>query len=59
MLEFLATTCQKRGFIWCDCYVVANVNFDPRPILQLFVIALCAVSQPLNRKITKMILHVT
>ena len=28
-----------------------------RPILQLSVITLCAVSQPLNRKITKVDLH--
>ena len=32
-----------------------TVNFDARSIiLQLFEIAFCAVSQPLNRKITKM-----
>ena len=32
-----------------------NVNFDARPILQLFAIALMVivVSQPLNRKIYK------
>ena len=34
-------------------------NFDMSLILQLFVIALCAVSQLLNRKITKMVLHVS
>ena len=39
--------------------MTSKVNFDTRPILQLFVIALCAVSQPFNRTITKMILHVS
>ena len=33
--------------------MTSNVNFDARPILQLFVIALCAVSQPINTKIIK------
>ena len=33
--------------------MTSNVNFDVRPILQLCVIALCVVSQPLNRKITQ------
>ena len=33
------------------------MNFDTRPILQHF--ALCAVSQSLSRKITKMVLRVT
>ena len=51
----------KRGFIWWDSFVVttSNVKFDARPILQLSVIALCAVSQPLNRKITKMVVCVS
>ena len=55
MPQFLATTAQKRGFIWCDSFVVmtSNVNLDARPILQLFAIALCVVSQPLNRKLQK------
>ena len=38
--------------------MTSNVNLDARPDLQLFVIALCVVSQPLNRKITKMVLRV-
>ena len=29
--------------------MTSNINFDVRLIVQLFVIALCAVSQPLNR----------
>ena len=32
--------------------LTSNVNFEVRPVLQLVVIALCAFSQPLNRKIT-------
>ena len=62
MQQHLATTYQKKNkFIWKDSYEVmtSNVNFVARPILQLFVIALCAVSQPLNRKITKMVLHLS
>ena len=45
----------KHGFIWGVSFVVttSNVNFDPRPILQPFGIAVCAVSQQLSRKITK------
>ena len=31
-------------------FMTSNVNFDARPILQLFVFALCACSKPLNRK---------
>ena len=38
--------------------MTSKVNFDARPVLQLFVIALCVVSQPLNTKITKMVLRV-
>ena len=37
--------------------MTSNKNFDLRPILQLFVIDLCAVIHLLNRKITKMDLH--
>ena len=61
MPQLLATNCQKRGFIWWDSFAVmtSNVNFYARPILQLFVIALCAISQPVNRKTTKMVLHVS
>ena len=33
-----------------------NVNFDARPILEHFVIALSVVSQPLNRT-TQQVLH--
>ena len=58
MPQFLATTCQKRGFM-SFVVLTSNVNFGARPILQLFVTALCVVSQPLNRKITKMVLHVS
>ena len=32
-------------------FMTSNVNFDVRPISQLFVFVLRAVSQPLNRKI--------
>ena len=39
--------------------MTSNINFNARPVLQLFVIALCVVSQTLNRKITKMVLHVS
>ena len=39
--------------------MTSNVNFIARPILQLFVIALYALIQPLNRKITKMVLHLS
>ena len=39
--------------------MASNVNVDVRPILQRFVIALSAVSQPLNRIITNMVLHVS
>ena len=48
MSQVLATTCQKRGFIWWDGFVImtSNINVDTRPILQLFAIALCVVSQP-------------
>ena len=28
--------------------MTSKVNFNARPVLQLFVIALCVVSQPLN-----------
>ena len=36
-----------------------NVNFNARPILQLFVIALFVVSQPLNmEKLQKMVLQI-
>ena len=61
MPQLLATICQKCGFIQCDSFVVmtSNVNFCVTPILQLFVIALCAVSQPLNRKKNKMVLGVS
>ena len=38
--------------------MTSNANFATIPILQLFVIALCAVSQPLYRKITKMVVCV-
>ena len=56
MPRLLATTCQKREYIWWDSFVVmtSNLNLNVRPILQIFV-ALCAVSQPLNRIITKMV----
>ena len=55
MPQLLATTCQNCGFIWKDSYEIMtlNVNLDARPILQLSVIALCAVSQPINRKNTE------
>ena len=45
----------KTWFIWWDSMVVmtSNVNFDRIPILKLCVSTLCTVSQPLNRKITK------
>ena len=36
--------------------MASNVNFNTKPIFQLFIIALCVVSQPLNRKITKIVL---
>ena len=39
--------------------MTSNVNFDARSVLQLFVIALCAVRQPLKRNITKMVLRVS
>ena len=39
--------------------MTSHINFEARPILQLFVIALCAVSQLLNRNITKMVLRVS
>ena len=46
MPQLLATTCQKRGFIWWDSFVVmtSNINSDARPVLQLFVITLCGLS---------------
>ena len=50
MPQILAITSRKRGFIWWDSFAVLKVNIDARPLLQLFVIALCLVSQPLNRK---------
>ena len=34
--------------------MTSNLNFDAKPIL----IALCGVNQPLNRKITKIVLRV-
>ena len=46
---------KKRGFINYEV-MTSNLNFDVRLILQLFVIALCAVSQPINRK---MVLHLS
>ena len=36
--------------------MTSNVDCDKKPILQLFVIDFFVVSQPLNRKITKMVL---
>ena len=33
--------------------MISNVNFDTRPVLQLYVIALCVVRQTFNWKITK------
>ena len=33
--------------------MTSKANFDARPILQLFEIALCAVSQPLNQPYTQ------
>ena len=36
-----------------------NANFDARPVLQLLVISLCVVNQPLNRKIIKMHIHLS
>ena len=39
--------------------LTSNVNFDVEQILQIFVIALCAGNQSLNRKIMKMILHLS
>ena len=61
MPQLLATACQKCVFIWQDSFAVmtSNLNFIVRPILQLFVIALYALIQPLNRKITKMVLHLS
>ena len=40
--------CLVRQFL----VMSSNVNFNVILILQLFAIALCEVSQPLNRKIT-------
>ena len=38
--------------------MTSNVNFNARPILKLFIIVLCAINKPLNRKKnTKMVLH--
>ena len=61
MPQLSATTCQKHGFMSWNSFVVmtSNVNFAARPNSQLFVIALCAVSQPIYRKITKMVLHIS
>ena len=44
-----------------DSYEVmtSNVNSDAIPTEQFFIIAFCAVSQPLNRKITKMVLRLS
>ena len=36
-----------------------NINFEAKPILQLFVIAFRAISQPIKRKITKMVLRLS
>ena len=50
----------KCGFIWWDSFVVttSNLNFAARPIFQLFIIVLYAVSQPLNT-FTKMVLGIS
>ena len=39
--------------------ITLSITFDAKPILQLFVTALCTLNQPLNKKITKMVLHVS
>ena len=52
---------QNQGFTWWGIFVVVtlNVNLDTKPISQLFAVALCACnhSHLLNRKMTKMVLH--
>ena len=40
----------KNGDSNDEISITSKVNFDTRPILKLFVIALCAVSQPLNKQ---------
>ena len=56
MPHLLAFASQTVGSFDGIVYSTSNVNFDTRPALQLFVTALCAANQLLNRKIIQMIL---
>ena len=56
MPEVLATTCPKCGLICCydfKCELLPEINFTT------FCIALCAIGQPLSRKVAKVILLVS
>ena len=52
--QFLAIICHRNSFIWWDTFVLYGLKRDQ--FYNVFVIILCAVSQALYRKITKMVL---
>ena len=58
----LGTTCQKCWCIYCGSFenMTSRLNIYGRPVLQDFVITLCAINLPLKlRQTTKMVLHLS